>query len=78
MELKFDNIKEFAEHRKVNKAIYGCMTYQEKKDLKFIVYNVLSERKDKKDLIWEYLNEPMDSEDFVRVSITLREYGRKK
>lgn len=78
MELKFNNIKEFAQHRKINKAIYGGMTYQQKKELKHQVYDIMEERKDKKDMIWEYLNEPMDSEDFIRISILLREIGRKK
>ena len=78
MELKFNNLKEFAEHRKINKAIYGCMCYEEKKELKHWVYDILKERKDKKDMIWEYLNEPFDSEDYIRISLVLREIGRKK
>jgi len=77
MELKFNSFREFTEHRKINKAIYGCMSYEEKRDLKKEVYGILKERNDKKDMIWEYLNEPMDSEDFIRISIVMREYGRK-
>lgn len=76
MELKFNNYKEFVEHRKINKVIYNCMEYNEKRILKNKIYYLLTDRKDKKDMIWEYLNEPIESEDFIRISILMREYWR--
>lgn len=76
MELKFNNYKEFVEHRKINKVIYNCMEYKEKRILKNRVYYILTDRKDKKDMIWEYLNEPIESEEFIRISVIMREYWR--
>lgn len=77
MELKFDNYREFVEHRKINKVIYNCINYKEKRILKNRIYYILEDRNDKKNLIWEYLNEPIGSEDFIRISIIMSEYWRE-
>ena len=78
MDLKFNSFKEFVEHRKINKVIYNCMNYNEKRKLKNMIYYILEEKNDKKNLIWEYLNEPIESEDFIRISIIMNEYWRER
>ena len=74
---KFENIREFAREKKINRLIYTTMTYEQKKELKRYIYN-LKERTCRKDLMWEYLNEPLDDEYFVTISIILRGYEREK
>ena len=78
MELRFENIKEFAEHKKINKAIYQNMTYIEKRQLKERLYSTIQEKEYQKDIIWEYLNEPMDSPEFVYTSLVLNSIKRRK
>lgn len=72
---EFDNIKEFAKERKINRIIYRTMSYEERKELKEYIY-ALGERTNRKDLMWEYLNEPIDTEYFVSISIILGGYVR--
>lgn len=72
---EFNNIREFAKERKLNRIIYRTMSYEERKELKEYIY-ALSERTNRKDLIWEYLNEPIDTEYFVSISIILGGYVR--
>ena len=76
---EFNNIKEFAEQKTINKLIYSNMTYQEKKELRDYIYHYLDEKQEKnKDLIWEFLNEPMDSEIYLYSTIILGSYARRK
>lgn len=70
---EFDNIKEFAKERKINRIIYRTMSYEERKELKEYIY-ALRERTNRKDLMWEYLNEPIDTDYFVSISIILGGY----
>ena len=77
MELKIDNINEFARHKSLNRAIYSSMSYDEKRKLKFYLYYVIKINEDKKDLIWKFLNEPIESEDYMSSVLTLNKYGRK-
>jgi hypothetical protein len=77
MELKIDNINEFARHKSLNRAIYSSMNYDEKKKLKFYLYYVIKIDEDKKDLIWKFLNEPIESEDYMRSVLILNKYGGK-
>lgn len=72
---EFDNIKEFAKERKINRIIYRTMSYEERKELKEYIY-ALKERTNRKDLMWEYLNEPIDTDYFVSISIILGGYVR--
>lgn len=72
---EFNNIREFAEDRKLNRIIYRTMSYEERKELKEYIY-ALKERTNRKDLMWEYLNEPLDTEYFVSISIILGGYVR--
>lgn len=79
MEIKrFNNIKEFANDKTINKLIYTNMTYFEKKELKNYIYYTLQEKMDKKDLIWEFLNEPIDSDYYIYTAIILGSYSRRK
>lgn len=79
MELKkFNNIKEFAEEKTLNKMIYSGMSYKEKKKLKYYIYHSLKERNSQKDLIWEYLNEPIGSDYFIYTSLVLNSIKRSK
>lgn len=78
MELKINDINEFAKNRKINKIIYMSYTYEQKRRLKFYVYYQMKEKEEKKNLIWEYLNEPLDSQDYIITSIMLSKYGRGK
>lgn len=75
---EFNDIKEFASQKTINKLIYSNMTYEEKKELKDYIYHNLSDRVDKKDLIWEFLNEPMDSEYYIYTAVMLGSYARRK
>lgn len=77
MELKIDNINEFARHKSLNRAIYSSMSYDEKRKLKFYLYYVIKINEDKKDLIWKFLNEPIESEDYMSSVLILNKYGRK-
>lgn len=72
---EFNNIREFAKDRKLNRLIYTTMTYYEKVELKQYIYN-LKERQNRKDIIWEYLNEPLESEYHVYISIILAGYDK--
>lgn len=74
---KFENVKEFAKYRKLNRLIYSTMTYEEKLTLKKYVYS-LEEKQNRKDIIWEYLNEPIGSDYYICVSIVLKSYMRSK
>lgn len=74
---KFENVKEFAKDRKLNRLIYSTMTYEEKVALKKYVYG-LKERQNRKDLIWEYLNEPLGTDYYIYVSLVLKSYVRSK
>lgn len=75
---EFNNIKEFASDKTINKLIFSNMTYQEKRELKRYIYNHLEDRVEKKDLIWEYLNEPIDSEYYIYTAVMLGSYSRRK
>ena len=70
---EFNNIREFAKDRKMNRIIYSMLTYEEKVELKRYIYD-LKERNNRKDLIWEYLNEPIESDYFIYVSLVLKSY----
>ena len=79
MEIKrFNNIKEFADQKTINKLIYSNMTYFEKKALKNYIYYELQEKNDKRDLIWEYLNEPIDSEYYIYTAVMIGSYSGGK
>lgn len=75
---EFNNIKEFADQKTINKLIYSSMTRCEKRELKNYIYYKLNDRLDKKDLIWEYLNEPIDSEYYIYTAVMLGSYSRRK
>lgn len=70
---EFNNIREFAKDRKMNRIIYSMLTYEGKVELKKYIYG-LKERNNRKDLIWEYLNEPIESDYFIYVSLVLKSY----
>ena len=74
----FNNIKEFAENKTINKLIYSNMDYNSKKALKKYIYQILLEKPDKKDIMWEFLNEPIDSETYMYCSLMLSSYTRRK
>ena len=76
MELKINDIKEFAKHKSLNRAIYSSMSYNEKRKLKFYLYYVIKMRDDKKDIIWKFLNEPIETEEYIYSSLYLSKYGR--
>lgn len=76
MELKIDNINEFAKHKSLNRAIYSSMRYDEKRKLKFYLYYVIKMKDDKKDIIWKFLNEPIETEEYIYSSLYLSKYGR--
>lgn len=76
MELKINDIKEFAKHKTINKTIYNSMSYNEKRKLKFYLYYVIKIDEDKKDLIWKFLNEPIETEEYIYSSLYLSKYGR--
>ena len=76
--MRFNDIKEFAEHKTINKTIYTNMSYKEKRKLKYYIYHSLKERNSQKDLIWEYLNEPIGSDYFIYTSLVLNSIKRSK
>lgn len=72
---EFENIKEFAKDRKLNRIIYSTMSLEEKAQLKKYIYG-LNERRNRKDFIWEYLNEPMETDYYISVNIIMSSYDR--
>lgn len=76
MELKINNINEFAKNKNINKIIYESMCYNKKRKLKFYIYYVMKLEEEKKDLIWRFLNEPLESDEYIYSSLMLNKYRR--
>lgn len=76
MELKINNINEFAKNKNINKIIYKSMCYNKKRKLKFYIYYVMKLEEEKKDLIWRFLNEPLESDEYIYSSLMLNKYRR--